>query len=117
MIDERARTVNGLLQSLKNLGPTRLAAIGGVLAATIGFFVFISSHLATPGYGLLYSELDTRDSGQIVEKLEALNIPYQLHNGGTEILVPSDQVPRLRITMAEGGLPRGGSIGYEIFDK
>jgi flagellar M-ring protein FliF len=109
--------VNGLLQSLKNLGPTRLAAIGGVLVATIGFFIFISSHLATPGYGLLYSDLDTRDSGQIVEKLEALNVPYQLRNGGTEILVPSDQVARLRITMAEGGLPHGGSIGYEIFDK
>jgi flagellar M-ring protein FliF len=109
--------VNGLLQSLKNLGPTRLAAIGGVLAATIGFFVFISSHLATPSYGLLYSDLDTRDSGQIVEKLEALNVPYQLQNNGTEILVPSDQVARLRITMAEGGLPHGGSIGYEIFDK
>ncbi|MBV8650907.1 MAG: flagellar M-ring protein FliF [Alphaproteobacteria bacterium] len=109
--------MNGLLQSLKNLGPTRLAAIGGVLVATIGFFIFISSHLATPGYGLLYSDLDTRDSGQIVEKLEALNVPYQLRNGGTEILVPSDQVARLRITMAEGGLPHGGSIGYEIFDK
>lgn len=109
--------MNGLLQSLKNLGPTRLAAIGGVLAATIGFFVFISSHLAAPNYGLLYSDLDSHDSGQIVEKLEAMTIPYQLRNEGTEILVPADQVARLRITMAEGGLPRGGSIGYEIFDK
>src|ERR1700732_1561793 len=91
--------------------------MGGVLAATIGFFVFISSRLATPNYGLLYSDLDTRDSGQIVQKLEALNVPYQLKAEGAQILVPSDQVARLRIAMAEGGLPHGGSVGYEIFDK
>ena len=109
--------MNGLLQSLRNLGPVRLAAIGGVLAATIGFFVFISSRLATPSYGLLYSDLDSRDSGQIVQKLEALNIPYQLKADGAQILVPSDQVARLRITMAESGLPHGGSVGYELFDK
>lgn len=109
--------MNGLLQSLRNLGPTRLAAIGGVLAATIGFFIFISSRLATPGFGLLYSDLDARDSGEIVAKLEALNVPYQLQSQGTQILVPTDQVARLRIAMAEGGLPHGGSIGYEIFDK
>jgi flagellar M-ring protein FliF len=109
--------VNGLLLSLRNLGPVRLAAIGGVLAATIGFFVFISSRLATPSYGLLYSDLDARDSGQIVQKLEALNVPFQLKAEGAQILVPSDQVARLRIAMAEGGLPHGGSVGYEIFDK
>src|SRR5690242_10397809 len=106
-----------MLQSLRNLGPTRLAAIGAVLAATIGFFVFISSRLATPSYGLLYSDLDTRDSGEIVQKLEALGVPYQLKADGAQILVPTDQVARLRIAMAESDLPHGGSVGYEIFDK
>jgi flagellar M-ring protein FliF len=106
-----------MLQSLRNLGPTRLAMVGAVLAATIGFFVFISSRLATPNFGLLYSDLDNRDSGEIVQKLEALNVPYQLKAEGAQILVPSDQVARLRIAMAEGGLPHGGSVGYEIFDK
>ncbi len=112
-----SENVNGLLLNLRNLGPVRLAAIAGVLAATIGFFVFISTRIATPSYGLLYSDLDTRDSGQIVQKLEALNVPYQLRGNGTEILVPTDQVARLRIAMAESGLPHGGSVGYEIFDK
>ncbi len=109
--------MNGLLVNLRNLGPARLAAIGAVLAATIGFFVFISTRIAAPSYGLLYSDLDPRDSGQIVQKLEAQNIPYQLRGDGTQILVPTDQVARLRIAMAEGGLPHGGSVGYEIFDK
>ncbi|MBV9521970.1 MAG: flagellar M-ring protein FliF, partial [Alphaproteobacteria bacterium] len=109
--------MNGLLLNLRNLGPARLAAIGAVLAATVGFFVFISTRLATPTYGLLYSDLDARDSGQIVQRLEALNVPYQLSADGTQILVPVDQVARLRIAIAESGLPHGGSVGYEIFDK
>jgi flagellar M-ring protein FliF len=109
--------VNGLLSSLRNLGPVRLGAIAAVLAGTIGFFVFISTRLATPSFALLYSELDLQDSSQIVTKLDALTVPYQLRGNGTQILVPSDQVDRLRLVMAETGLPRGGSVGYEIFDK
>jgi len=31
--------------------------------------------------------------------------------------VPKDKVARLRMKLAEGGLPKGGGVGYEIFDK
>jgi flagellar M-ring protein FliF len=109
--------VNGLPATLRNLGPARLGAIGLVLATTVGFFVFLSGRLATPSYGLLYGELDLHDSGQITQKLDAMNVPYQLKGDGTQILVPTDQVARLRVAMAESGLPHGGSVGYEIFDK
>ena len=40
-----------------------------------------------------------------------------MKNDGAIVLVPKDQVPRLRMKLAEGGLPKGGGIGYEIFDK
>jgi flagellar M-ring protein FliF len=66
---------------------------------------------------LLYSDLELRDSGQIVQKLEGMGVPYQVRGDGGQILVPSDQVAKLRMSMAEAGLPHGGSIGYEIFDK
>jgi flagellar M-ring protein FliF len=109
--------VNSLLLSLRTLGPVRLAAIVGVGLATIAFFAFIIARLSTPPMGLLFGDLDLRDSSQIVAKLDALHIPYQLRADGAQIQVPSDQVARLRMTMAEQGLPNGGSIGYEIFDK
>ena len=32
-------------------------------------------------------------------------------------MVPKDKVARLRMKLAEGGLPKGGGVGYEIFDK
>lgn len=109
--------MNGLAQTLRNLGVARLSAMGVVAAVTIAFFVFLTTRIAAPGFSLLYSDLDLRDSGQIVQKLEAMNVPYQLRGDGGQILVPSDQVPRLRMMMAEQGLPLGGSVGYEIFDK
>ncbi len=109
--------MDGLLQTLRNLGATRLAAMAVVAAVTIGFFAFVSTRIATPGFGLLYSDLEMRDSGQIVAKLDAMNIPYQLRADGAQVLVPLDQVAKLRMVMAQDGLPHGGSIGYEIFDK
>jgi flagellar M-ring protein FliF len=91
--------------------------IAGVAAAMVVFFYVLTTHIATPGMALLYGELDMRDSGQIVQKLDAMGVPYQLKGDGSQIYVPADQVARLRMTMAETGLPHGGNIGYEIFDK
>src|SRR5262249_25477888 len=54
---------------------------------------------------------------QIVQKLDGMGVPYQLKGDGSSILVPADQVARLRMMIAEAGLPRGGSVGYELFDK
>lgn len=105
------------MQSIARLGAIRLVAIVGVGAATVAFFVFLTTRIATPAMSLLYSDLDLKDSAQIVQKLEALSVPYQLRGDGSQILVPSDQVARLRMSMAEQGLPRGGSVGYELFDK
>jgi flagellar M-ring protein FliF len=109
--------VNGLAQTLRNLGLVRLGALILVAALSVGFFGFITQRIATPGYGLLYGGLEAKDSGELVQKLEALNIPYELKSDGAAIMVPIDQVARLRMLLANDGLPHGGSVGYEIFDK
>ena len=109
--------MNGLIQMLRGLGPTRLLTIGGVALAMIAFFAFLTTRIATPAFSLLYGDVDLRDSGQIIQKLDGMNVPYQIKGDGSEILVPGDQVARLRMTMAEAGLPHGGSVGYELFDK
>src|SRR5438876_903136 len=114
---ERREIVNGLMQSIARLGATRLVAVVGVGAATVAFFVFLTTRIATPAMSLLYTELDLKDSAQIVQKLDAMSVPYQLRGEGGQIMVPADQVARLRMAMAEQGLPRGGSVGYELFDK
>jgi flagellar M-ring protein FliF len=66
---------------------------------------------------LLYGDLDLRESGQMVEQLGRQHIPYRILAGGSQIVVPADQVANARIALAREGLPAGGSIGYEIFDR
>ncbi|MGE3770019.1 MAG: flagellar basal-body MS-ring/collar protein FliF [Bdellovibrionales bacterium] len=102
---------------MRNLGPGRLAAMGAVLIGLIAFFVFIGGRMATPGMSLLYSGLSSADASAIVQQLDAQKIPYELSTDGSTISVPSNQVARMRMDLAGEGLPRGGSIGYEIFDQ
>jgi len=109
--------VNGFYQLLRNLGPARLLTIALVTASTIAFFYYLANKVNQPEMGLLFSDLDLKDSGAIVQKLDALNVPYQLQANGSQVLVPVDQVMKLRMSLAEQGLPEGGSVGYEIFDK
>lgn len=109
--------MNGLAEFFRTLGPARLAAMATVALITIGFFIFLSVRLSTPNMSLLFSGLDLSDSSKIVQSLEAQAIPYKLVGDGGTILVPDDQVNRIRISVAEQGLTSGGSIGNEIFDR
>jgi flagellar M-ring protein FliF len=109
--------VNAFLQTLRNLGPMRLIAIAVVGLSLLGMLGFITTRISTAPLALLYTELDQHDSAAIAQKLDALKIPYQVDASGSLIRVPSDQVGKIRMTMAADGLPKGGSIGYEIFDQ
>lgn len=69
-------------------------------------------------YSVLYTDLELEDANQIVSRLETANVKYKLNNNGTEILVPSDQVNRMRLDTAELALAsKGANVGYEIFDN
>ncbi len=109
--------MNAFLQTLKGLGLARLVLLGGVGIASIAFLMFVSSRLSAPAMVLLYAELDIKDSNQIIAKLDSANIPYKLRANGTQIFVPSDKALRMRMSLAQEGLPSGGSVGYEIFDR
>ncbi|MBX3454496.1 MAG: flagellar M-ring protein FliF [Ferrovibrio sp.] len=109
--------MNGLMQMLRNLGAARLAILGVTAAALIGFFLFIGMKVTQPRMALLYGNLDLQDSASIVARLEQQKIPYQIAANGAQVLVPEDRVLRLRMQMAEAGVPSGGSVGYELFDK
>lgn len=109
--------MKAFLDGLKALGAARLVAMGAVGLGMIGLLALLAMHGGNDRMALLYSDLDPREAGQIVDALERQHIPNQLGGGGTSILVPSDQVMRMRVSLAKEGLPSGGSIGYEIFDK
>lgn len=109
--------MNNFLETLKQLGPARLGIMGGVLLALLVFFLFVSMRVSTPDMKLLYSDLSSIDSGAIAAKLEEVQIRYEISQDGTRVLVPDTEVGRARMLLAEAGLPNGGSMGYELFDK
>jgi flagellar M-ring protein FliF len=92
-------------------------AMVAVTTALIGFFAFVIMRVTTPQMTTLFTDLSVEDSSGIIKDLERQAIPFELRNDGAAIMVPKDKVTRLRMKLAEGGLPKGGGVGYEIFDK
>lgn len=110
--------MNPFMQSLKDMGPGKLAALAGTAVLLIGFFIFLSTRTSGPNMAPLYSGLSMQDGAQIVKELDSVSVPYQITAGGSQIMVPADQVLKLRMDMAQQGLPSSGNIvGYEIFDR
>ncbi len=109
--------MDALLETLKKLGPARLLLMAGTFLALIVFFAFIAVRSSSPAMTLLYNDLTTSDSTQIAAKLDVSDIPYQMIEGGTQVMVNSQDVGRARMLLAEEGLPSSGSMGYELFDR
>ena len=108
--------MNPFLQQMRNLGPSRLAAMAGVAVGLIGFIIFFATRFSTPQMELLYGNLSATDSREIVKQLELSGVPFKTANNNAEILVSGEKVAGARLQMAELGLPSGGSVGYELFD-
>jgi len=109
--------VQDVIQFIRSLGAARIAAMVAVTVALIGFFAFIMMRVTAPQMTPLFTDLSFEDSTAIVKDLERQGIPYELKSDSAIVMVPKDKVTRLRMRLAEAGLPKGGGIGYEIFDK
>ena len=68
-------------------------------------------------YQTVYSGLSAEDASQILQKLKDEKIPYKAVGDGTTIMVPSERVYDVRLSLAASGLPKGSGVGFEIFDK
>lgn len=89
----------------------------GLGAAIVALLVVATLWMREPEYRALFSNVEARDGGAIVSVLNQRNIPYKFADNGATILVPADQVYALRLQLAEQGLPRGGSVGFELLDE
>lgn len=118
------------MDQLMKLGP--FAAIGrlwndlssaqrAVVTAFVGLAVVVGTFTALiaskPRMAVMFSGLASEDAGAIVQKLNDEKVPYELSGDGGTIEVPADKVYDLRLKMATQGLPQGGNVGFELFDK
>ncbi len=93
------------------------AIAGGVVGAVLIGMLSLSLMSSKPELKVLYANLSSGDASQIVAKLKEQRIPYELAENGTAIMVSGGVVYETRLAMAGDGLPRGGGVGFEIFDK
>ena len=87
-----------------------------ILTLVIAGFAFMFIWANKADYQVLFNNLSPEDGGAIVSKLKERNIPYKVEASGTLIMVPAEKVYELRLALAGDNLPRGGNVGFEIFD-
>ncbi|MBU9192810.1 flagellar basal-body MS-ring/collar protein FliF [Burkholderia gladioli] len=88
-----------------------------ITALAIAAIVALVLWSRAPDYKVLYSNLSDRDGGAIIAALQQSNIPYQFTDAGGAILVPASLVHETRLKLASMGLPKGGSVGFELMDN
>ena len=89
----------------------------GVAAAVVALLVVVALWSRAPNYTVLFTNLDDRDGGVIVNALGQMSVPYQFSDNGSAILVPKDKVHEARMQLASQGLPRSGNVGFELLDQ
>lgn len=106
----------GLVDRFKALPPNRKIAVLGAAAAIIALVVALSLSGRDPGYKILFSNLAEKDGGAVTAALQQANVPYRVEAGGV-ISIPADQVYDVRLRLAAQGLPKGGTVGFEMLDN
>ena len=90
-----------------------LVALAGSVAGLIALTLWTQQ----PDMQVLFTNLGSEDAAAIIDKLKETKVPYETTGGGATVLVPSEQVHDLRLQLATQGLPHGGGVGFEIFDR
>ncbi len=96
---------------------SRKLALVGVIVISASLFGLLIFQGRTADYQLLYANLSEKDAAPVITWLKTEKIPYQLKNNGKNIWIPADVLYETRLNLAANGLPSGGGIGFEVFDK
>ncbi len=104
-----------IIQKINSWPLKKKAILLSVIVLSITSMILFFAWHQKADYHVLYSNLSEEDLGQIIQKLKEKKVPYKVTAGG--IMVPSDKVYDIRLELASQGLPQGGGVGFELFDK
>ena len=116
-MDSIKNLFGGITERYQALSSTQRMLVPALVVAlllALGFLFFVQGQ---EDYGVLFSGLSQDDAGVIITKLKGKKVPYLLESNGTAILVPKSEMYELRLLLASEGMPRGGGVGFEIFDR
>jgi flagellar M-ring protein FliF len=116
--------MNSLFGSLRELpgrfaslpGSAKAAIIGGLMIAVL---IGVGTSIMSSGtsYQYAFTNLTPEDSSEAGAALKAANIPFRTEANGSALSVPASKVHDARLLLAAAGLPRGGGVGFELFDR
>lgn len=105
------------LQFLKELPLSRKISLLVVLLGTVGVILFAVKATQKFDFVALYRGLDPEDMSTVIEYLKQQKVPYRVDPLSSSVMVPAEKVYQLRMDLASKGIPSGGKVGFEIFDK
>ncbi|CCK81743.1 flagellar basal-body MS-ring/collar protein FliF [Desulfobacula toluolica] len=109
--------IERIITIFKEMPFSRKIALGVFAMVLVAGFSTLFIWTNKTQFKTAYSGLTKEDAASVVDMLKASNTPYHLAGDGTTIMVPEDIVYDVRLSMAKEGIPKGGGVGFEIFDK
>src|SRR5262245_57042779 len=97
--------------------PARRVALLATAVGSVALVLGIAWWVQQPLYRPLFTNLSPEDAASIVEALKGQKVSYQIEDGGRAVLVPAERLYELRLALASRGLPEGGGVGFELFDR
>jgi flagellar M-ring protein FliF len=109
-----AEQLKGILRSMS---AGKLISLGVLLIGTVAGMIALISWSGQPEFVPLYTHLAAEDAGEVVARLREQKIAYRLSHDGSTVQIPRQRLYEVRLDLAAQGLPRGGSMGFELFDN
>ncbi|NHZ44513.1 flagellar basal-body MS-ring/collar protein FliF [Massilia aquatica] len=97
------------------LGKNFLRGLG--IAAVLALMLGVWMWSQRVEYGVLFTNVSDKDGGAIMASLDQMAVPYKFSDGGASIMVPNEQVHGVRLKLAAQGLPKGGTVGFELMEN
>ncbi|WDM67825.1 flagellar basal-body MS-ring/collar protein FliF [Xanthomonas cucurbitae] len=104
------KTTYSSLQPAKKIGLVVAAIVLALLTAVAFWWVLV------PGQALLFGDLKEADAAEVSAALDEWKVPHGYTADGSGILVDKAQVHPLRMRLVSAGIPKGGHVGFELFD-
>lgn len=96
--------------------PRQIGVLFG-LAASIAIGVAVVLWSRDPSYVPLYSQLNTRDSSDVLAVLERSGIEFKIDKNNGTLMVPADELHSARLKLAAQGLPRDADTSHDLLSS
>lgn len=107
--------VKNLIEKFKSKSSKFKIAVSAVAVLTLAGLILLGVSLSKPKYDVLFSNMDPKDSGAVIQSLKDNKVSYKV--SGNSILVPKNQVDTLRMQLLSSITLTNGSQGFELLDK